>query len=212
MFTGLVEAIGKVLSLSQGHGGSRLTLDATALAGQSCVGDSVAIDGACLTVEQASGPRLAFDLSPETLSRTTLGGLAPGAWVNLERALKLSDRLGGHFVAGHVDGVGRIKAIQPSGEQWTFWFSVPHDLIALMFPKGSIAVDGISLTIVDLTADSFSVAVVPHTFESTTLGRKGAGDAVNIETDMLAKMVFRAIGRLPEGGISEEFLREHGFR
>jgi len=211
MFTGLVEAVGKVVSLSREGQDARLLVDVGAAFDDVAVGESISISGACLTVVDIDGAHLAFDLSPETLERTGLGSLTPGAPVNIERALEVGDRLGGHFVAGHVDGIGSVKSIRETGEHWLMHFGVPRELTAMMIPKGSVAVDGISLTIVDLTADSFSVAVIPYTYDNTTLGSKRAGDMVNIETDMLAKMVFKAVGKLPQEGISEGFLREHGF-
>ena len=211
MFTGLVEAIGKVVSLSREGQDGRLLIEVGAAFDDVAVGESISISGACLTVVEIDGANLAFDLSPETLERTGLGSLTPGAPVNLERALEVGDRLGGHFVAGHVDGIGSVKSIRETGGHWLIHLSVPRELTALMISKGSVAVDGISLTIVELTADSFSVAVIPHTYTNTTLGSRRVGDTVNIETDMLAKMVFKAIGRLPKEGISKSFLREHGF-
>ena len=211
MFTGLIETTGKVISLSRQASASRLTVEAPSISAEAAPGDSVAVNGACLTVTRIDGAGATFDLSPETLKRTTLGSLSAGAVVNLERALKVGDRLGGHFVAGHVDGVGRVKSVENAGNQWMFTFSAVEDLTALMIQKGSVAIDGISLTVVDPTAERFSVAVIPFTFEHTTLGQKRPGDMVNIETDMLARMVFKALGKEPSKGIDEQFLREHGF-
>ena len=211
MFTGLVETVGKVVSLGRTPSGAELTVQADDMAPQVQPGDSVAVNGACLTVVRVEGAGLAFDLSAETLSRTTLSCLAVAQRVNLERALKVGDRLGGHFVSGHVDAIAKVQSRRNVGDQWTFRFGVPAEAAALMVPKGSVAVDGISLTIVECTSDGFSVAVIPFTYQHTTLSDRPPGASVNIETDMLAKMVFKAMGRLPGQGISEGFLREHGF-
>jgi riboflavin synthase len=165
------------------------------------IGDSIAINGCCLTVVARDGDVLAFEAGSETLSRTNLGRLAIGSRVNLERSLKVGDRLGGHFVSGHVDALGTLERRVAEGP-WAFlWFRVPEMLTRQMASKGSIAVDGVSLTLVDVTANSFSVALIPHTLSVTTLGRLQPGDAVNIETDLLAKYVERQLsaqsGRAP---------------
>ena len=211
MFTGMIETVGRSVSLKREGSACRLTLDSGAAFDAVSLGESIAVNGVCLTVVQVDGGVLAFDLSPETADRTALAALSAGDPVNLERALRVGDRLGGHFVSGHVDGVGRLKSVKRTGESRLMAFSVPSELAAMMIPKGSIAVDGISLAVAELAGDSFSVAVIPHTCDATNLGRRKPGDAVNIETDMLAKMVFKAVGRLPGQGISEAFLREHGF-
>jgi riboflavin synthase len=157
----------------------------------------VAVNGACLTI-LGLDDGLAFQAGPETLAKTNLGELKPGDRVNLERSLRLGDRLGGHLVQGHVDGVGRVASRRREGEWELIWFSCPPALAEQMVPKGSVAVDGISLTLVDVTADGFSVALIPHTLAVTTLGFKPAGAFVNLETDLLAKYVWKCLRGTPE--------------
>jgi len=195
MFTGLVESMGTVREIRpDGDGGQYLRILAP-FASECHLGDSVAIGGVCLTVVEVGDGLLTFQCGPETLHRSTLGGLIAGSPVNLERSLRVGDRLGGHFVQGHVDGIGRIDSIEPSGEWQTIHFSCPADMTPLMVEKGSIAVDGISLTLVDVSASGFSVMLIPHTLASTTLGVRQPGDAVNLEADMLAKHVRKLLGR-----------------
>jgi riboflavin synthase len=173
-------------------------LRAAALAAQLRLGESVSVNGACLTVVAHDAETFAFEVGPETLRRTNLGELKPGDRVNLERSLQLGDRLSGHLVQGHVDGVGRIERRLPEGQWVTMWFRCPEELAAQLVTKGSVAVDGISLTVVDVERDGFSVALIPHTLEHTTLGFKGPGAAVNLETDLLAKYVWKYL-QLREG-------------
>ena len=188
MFTGLVEAMGTV---RDGGAGRRLVVAHPF--GPVPVGDSVAVNGACLTVVESSPDSFSFDVGPETLRLTSLGALRVGGRVNLERALLASSRLGGHLVQGHVDGLGRIAEKRLEGE-WVFMsFDAPSHLLAQMVPKGSIAVDGVSLTLVTADEARFSVMLIPHTLENTVLGFKEPGEPVNLETDMLAKYVFRAL-------------------
>jgi riboflavin synthase len=194
MFTGLVETLGAVRSLTAAGTGRRLVLEAPTLSGELTVGESVAVNGACLTVVRRDADGCDFEVGPETLRCTNLGALRPGDRVNLERSLRLGDRLGGHLVQGHVDGVGSIDRKVSEGEWLFVWFRCPPELTVQMVPKGSIAVDGISLTLVDVTADGFSVALIPHTLAVTTLGFKGPGAPVNLETDLLAKYVQKAAG------------------
>ncbi len=191
MFTGLVEGCGRVHAVVVEDVGLRLDIVAPAdLRREGCaVGESVALNGCCLTVVDNSGAVWAFQAGPETLSKTNLGGLKPGDLVNLERALLVSGRLGGHFVQGHVDGVGWIDEILVAGEWVTIWFRAPPALTLQMVPKGSIAVDGVSLTLVTVEPERFSVALIPHTLQVTTLGAKAVGAPVNLETDLLAKYV-----------------------
>lgn len=192
MFTGLVETMAAVRRVEpDGAGGRHIVLVAPLLAAELVLGESVAVNGACLTVVERDPETVRFQAGPETLQRTNLGELIPGDRVNLERALRLSDRLGGHLVQGHVDGVGRIAERHRQGDWEMVWFSCPAELAAQMVSKGSIAVDGVSLTLVDVAADRFSVALIPHTLDNTTLGFKQPGASVNLETDLLAKYVWK---------------------
>ena len=192
MFTGLVEALGTVRELTADGAGRVLTLSAP-FAAQLALGESVAVNGTCLTVVAHDAATCRFEVGPETLRRTNLGELRVGDRVNLERSLRVGDRLGGHWVQGHIDGVGRIERRVPDGPWLGVWFSCPVELAAQMVPKGSVAVDGVSLTLVEVTAGGFSVALIPHTLDHTTLGFKRPGDAVNLETDILAKYVWKCL-------------------
>lgn len=193
MFTGLVEALGVVEEVSlEGHG-RRLRIAEPTIARELRLGESVAVNGTCLTVVEHTERSFTFEAGPETLTRTNLGELGAGDRVNLERSLRLSDRLGGHLVQGHIDGVGRIDQRIRQGEWETVWFRCPAELAAQMVSKGSVAVDGVSLTLVDVEPARFSVALIPHTLAVTTLGFKGPGAAVNLETDMLAKYVWKCL-------------------
>ncbi len=195
MFTGLVETLGSIRSVAvDGNGGRLLTVVAESVAAQLALGESVAVNGACLTVVAKSDFDFRFQVGPETLLRTNLDSLHEGERVNLERSLKVGDRLGGHFVQGHVDAVGHITTRERQGEWEMIRFSCPAVLTRLMVAKGSIAVDGISLTLVEVGDDSFSVMLIPHTLANTTLGFKNVGDAVNLEADMLAKHVQKLLG------------------
>ena len=187
MFTGLVREVGTVVSFEDG----RLRIESAIAA---AIGDSVAIDGVCLTVVDGDRKTLAFDAVPETLARTTLGSLRPGEPVNLEPALKAGEALGGHYVQGHVDGVGRIRSVEPEGDGQRVWVEAPPEILRYCVEKGSIAVDGVSLTVADLDDDGFAVALVPHTLAVTTLGRVATGDEVNLESDVLAKYVEKLTG------------------
>ena len=190
MFTGLVEGRGTIRDIRSDGAAIRLVIEVpNELTGDGGVGASVAINGCCLTLVEVDGNCWAFQAGDETLSKTNLGELQPGHQVNLERPLPADGRFGGHFVQGHVDGMGRVDGIQRDGEWVTMWFRVPEDLAKQMVPKGSVAVDGVSLTLVEVERDRFSVALIPHTLEMTTLGIRNQGDAVNIETDILAKHV-----------------------
>ena len=212
MFTGIVEKALPVVSVAR-RGAARIVVDLQELAEGVRVGDSIAVDGVCLTVAALSGANAEFDAVEETLSRTTLGGLKAKDLVNVERSLRVGDRIGGHFVQGHVDGVAIIRSKKQEGTQWTFRFSVPEELPAVMIPKGSIAVDGISLTLVDVRPGEFIVAVIPYTLSVTTLGSKGAGARANIECDMIGRYVAKLLQTMgAKGAITEGFLREHGFQ
>jgi riboflavin synthase len=206
MFTGLVEALGTVQRINTAGAGKHLIIAEPTLAPDLGMGESVAVNGACLTVVERGAETFRFEAGPETLQRTNLGALASGDRVNLERALRLGDRLGGHLVQGHVDGLGRIAERRRQGEWELVWFDCPAELAAQMVSKGSVAVDGVSLTLVDVTAGAFSVALIPHTLEKTTLGFKQPGAAVNLETDLLAKYVWKCL----RGGTSKERMKDEG--
>jgi riboflavin synthase len=195
MFTGLVEALGVVRELNADGAGRLLVIEGQAFAAELALGESVAVNGCCLTVVAHDATTCRFQAGPETLRRTNLGDLQPGDRVNLERSLRVGDRLGGHIVQGHVDGVGRIERIASDGEWTTTWFSCPAELSAQMVSKGSVAVDGVSLTLVEVEDARFSVALIPHTLANTTLGFKRPGDPVNLETDLLAKYVQKCVAQ-----------------
>lgn len=193
MFTGLIEGCGLVTGRVTEGPAVRLQIEppAAMLAEPFAIGDSICINGCCLTIVAIEHGRWSFEAGDETLSRTNLGQLGPGSPVNLERSLPVNGRLGGHFVQGHVDGTATVDEITRDGEWVTMWFRVPADLARLMVPKGSVAVDGISLTLVNVERERFSVALIPHTLEVTTLGERQVGDLVNIETDILGKYVAK---------------------
>lgn len=204
MFTGIVQEIGHVTHLRPSGANLQLTVSAPRLAPRLQVGDSICVSGACLTAIGTSADTFTAELTPETLRRTTLGRLRPGSPVNLEPALRLGEPLGGHWVQGHVDGVGRVTDWQPMGETATMTVAVPAPLQPYLVEKGSVAVDGVSLTIAALTPEGFQVALIPHTLAVTTLGRLRPGDEVNIETDILGKYVARllaayGLGQAPAG-------------
>ena len=191
MFTGLVETMGQVHALELRTAGVRLVIDAPAIVEGIQIGDSIANNGCCLTVVQINATLLGFDAGPETLACTNLGQKQVGDNINLERSVCLGDRLGGHLVTGHVDGLGELVKREDDQDWSTFWFKTPPNLSRQMASKGSITVDGISLTLVDVADAQFSVALIPHTLEVTTFGKLQVGDQVNLETDLLAKYVER---------------------
>lgn len=195
MFTGLVQAVGAVRAAEDdGHGGRRFGVAEPALAPTLAVGESVAVGGACMTVIDRGAEWFVFEAGPESLARTTLGHLKPGDRVNLERALRAGDLLGGHFVSGHVDCVGTVLERVPSGDWETVWVGFPAEFGELLVEKGSVAVDGVSLTVVGVEAERFSVMLIPHTRDHTTLGDRPPGAAVNLEFDLLAKHVRKLVG------------------
>ena len=191
MFTGLVEEKGSVVSIEPINDGSaiELTVVANVVHTDANIGDSVAINGCCLTVIKIDGGQLSFEAGSETLSRTNLGKLETGSPVNLERALAVGQRMGGHYVSGHIDVLATVDQRNEDGQWAEFWFRLPSEWTKQMANKGSVAIDGISLTLVEVQAERFSVALIPHTLAATTLGDRNVGDTVNIETDLLAKYV-----------------------
>ena len=195
MFTGIVRERGRVVAVERSDGGVRLTLEAPQTAATTAVGDSVALDGCCLTATAVVDGLLAFDAVPETLRRTTLARVADGAELNVEPALRAGDPLGGHYVQGHVDAVGRVRSLEPEGAGARLWLEAPPDVLRYCVEKGSVAVNGVSLTIAQVAGDAFAVALVPHTLAATTLGALAAGDEVNLEADVLAKYVERLVAR-----------------
>ena len=209
MFTGLIESLGTVRLLRQTGGVAKLTLELGPMAGELGVGESVAVSGVCLTAVSTNGTEAVFDVVPETLNRSSLSRLKTGDKVNIERALKADGRLGGHFVQGHVDGVGRISRVNRGGAV-EVEIAAPLEVMELVVPKGSIAVDGVSLTVARVGGEGFAVAVIPHTLDHTTLGTARPGDEVNLETDIIGKYVS-ALLKKREGGVSEQLLRDAGF-
>lgn len=195
MFTGLVEEIGKVTRIERSGSACTITVAAEMVAEGIQLGDSVSINGCCLTVIDMSGKNLSFQAGEETLAKTSLGGLDTASPVNLERALRAADRLGGHYVSGHIDAIGHVASRRDQGDWAEFRVDVPRELTTQMANKGSIAVDGVSLTLVDVGDSDFSVALIPHTLQVTTLGRLEVGDVVNVETDILAKYVQQQLAR-----------------
>lgn len=199
MFTGIVESLGTICAVADEGAGRTLVVAEPVLAPALVVGESVAVNGVCLTVVERGPETFRFQAGPETLRRSNLGDLRPGDRVNLERSLRLGDRLGGHLVQGHVDGVGHIAERIVHGDWHLVWFRCPPPLTRQMVPKGSIAVDGVSLTLVDVKSDRFSVALIPHTLAVTTLGHKVIGALVNLETDLFAKYVAKYLDTLVAG-------------
>jgi len=195
MFTGLIREVGVVAAVDGGEDGVRLSVRAPEISAAVAIGDSVSIAGVCLTVVAADDGTLAFDAVPETLARSSLGRLQPGTRVNLEPALRAGEPLGGHYVQGHVDGVGTVRSVEPEGDGSRIWIDAPDDVLRYAVEKGSIAVDGTSLTVAALDDAGFAVALIPHTLAATTLGGLAPGDAVNLEADVLAKYVERLLPR-----------------
>ena len=216
MFTGIVEEMGAITSLDKSLAGTRLAILASTVMGDLKIGDSVSVNGTCLTVVTKKEKDFEVDISPETLSVTTLGGLAAGAPVNLERAMKLNERIGGHLVAGHVDGVGTIRSRQQEANGMVLVVEAQKDMLRHCVTKGSITVDGVSLTINEVTDKYFSVCIIPHTAKVTTLGLKQVGDTVNLESDLIGKYVERLLqdrGQLPPKStpvIDKDYLQKRG--
>jgi riboflavin synthase len=195
VFTGLIREVGDVVSLAGGEGGVRLVISAPETAAAAVLGDSVSIDGVCLTVVEVGDGRLAFDAVPETLARSSLQTLESGSRVNLEPALRAGDPLGGHYVQGHVDGVGVVRSVEPEGDGRRIWFDAEPSQLRYVVEKGSIAVQGTSLTVAAVDDAGFAVALIPHTLVATTLGALREDDPVNLEADVLAKYVEKLVAR-----------------
>lgn len=210
MFTGIIQALGIVKALARKGDDALLEIETGITASETKIGDSIAVNGACLTVTKLGGKGFTADVSAETLSRTTLGGLNRGDRVNLEKSLRVSDLLGGHLVLGHVDGVGRIIEKTAKSNSIVFGIEVESGLSRYIVEKGSVAVDGISLTVNRCTQGRFYLNIIPLTADETTLGFRKSGDRVNIETDIIGKYVERFLK--PEKGLNLDFLAEHGFK
>ncbi len=211
MFTGIVEELGIVKSLEEKASSAVLSAQTKKVSPDTALGDSMSVNGTCLTVVQNVAGVLKFDVSAETLKKTNIGSLKPDDRVNLERALKASSRLGGHFVTGHIDCTSKIKGKAKIENTVKIEFEIQPAFSKYIVPKGSIAIDGISLTIGEVSSDSFTVYIIPHTFANTTLGFKKEGDIVNIELDILAKYTDKLLSAKGESSMTKEFLTEHGF-
>ena len=217
MFTGIIEGLGTIKEIQPAGQGKRITVEADFVLDQTKIGDSLAVSGACLTAVSVAGKRFEVDVSPETLAKTTFGKAKIGERVNLERALRLGDRLDGHLVSGHIDGMGTVKSKKPAGNAVVVTIGVAEPLLRYMIIKGSVAVDGISLTINDCDRNGFEVSIIPHTAKLTTIGFKNIGDLVNIENDMIGKYIERFITKMDgdksTGGtsIDMQFLAKTGF-
>lgn len=215
MFTGIIERTGSLLGREAAQGGARLEIAVAPPFSDLRIGESISVSGVCLTAEPGSRPDcLVFFISAETIERSTLGAAAKAMRVNIERSLAVGDRLGGHLVMGHVDGIGTVRRFERCGEAWHLECSYPRELAPLLAVKGSIAVDGISLTIASLTPDSFSVAVIPHTAAATNLSGIAPGMRVNLEADVIARYVQRALEAQDvsyPAGLTLDKLRESGF-
>lgn len=216
MFAGIIEEMGAVKALVKTLAGARLTILAGAVMDDLPVGASISVNGVCLTVVQREEKEFTVDVSTETMGVTNLGQLSPGSPVNLERAMKLNGRIGGHLVAGHVDGVGTVRERHQEGNGIVITIEAPPEVLRYCVPKGSITVDGVSLTVNDVTGRAFSVMIIPHTARVTTLGIKQAGDTVNLESDLIGKYVERLLqerGQLPpkpEIVINRDYLQKRG--
>ncbi|MBF0170092.1 MAG: riboflavin synthase [Nitrospinae bacterium] len=215
MFTGIIEGIGTVTGVTRRAADATIAVRAGDVVRDPVIGESVACDGVCLTVVKAENGVLSFDVSAETIARSTLRDIAAGRKLNLERALRMGDRLGGHMVSGHVDTVGSVGAVTRSGAGYLVEISLPADGMRYIIEKGSIAIDGISLTVATRGAASVTLALIPHTWSATSLREKGPGKPVNVEYDMIAKYVENFVRPAESspggGGVDEAFLKSHGF-
>ncbi len=210
MFTGLVEEVGQLAAFQKIGPAARLTIDTEVVHQDAQLGDSIAVNGVCLTVVECHQARLSFDAVAETVRRTSLGQVQVGGPVNLERAVAVGARMGGHYVQGHIDGTGRLRSIQTEGNGRVFSFDTSTELLRYIVPKGSIAVDGISLTVVEVDETGFTVWIVPHTIAHTNLQHRQPGDLVNLETDVLAKYTEKLLN-FRGGNLSEGKLRSAGY-
>ena len=212
MFTGIIEEVGRVIAVKHGANSARITIEAALVSQDARLGDSIAINGTCLTVVERQAARLTFDAVPETIDCTNLKGLRAGELVNLERALAVGQRFGGHFVQGHVDGAATLREVTARDNAKIVRVGVEPGLMRYVVPKGSVALDGISLTVIDVTTDGFSVSVIPHTYANTTLCNRRIGDKLNIETDLIARHIERFVNtRTETGGLTEARLAQEGF-
>ena len=215
MFTGIIEELGTVERVTRGRVSAILAIRAEAILSDLKIGDSVAVNGVCLTATSLTGHGFTADVMHETLDRSSLAGLGPGSPVNLERAMAADGRFGGHIVAGHVDGVGTITAIEQDDNAIWFTITAPEQVLRYVVEKGSIAIDGISLTVARVETDRFAVSVIPHTAAVTLLGQRRTGDRVNLESDLVGKYVERLLRPAPEekgqSRLTMEFLTQHGF-
>ena len=211
MFTGIVEEMGSVKALRRDAGAARLTISASLVLGNTAPGDSICVNGVCLTVVEMDKTEFSADVALETLSVTNLAELHVGQQVNLERALQLSSRIGGHLVTGHVDAVGRIRTKRQEGNSWRITIETPGKALRYIIKKGSVAIDGISLTVAEVDSAGFSIAMIPHTATLTTLGFKNNGDSVNLETDVIGKYVEKLVSGRSEEGVSLDLLKKNGF-
>lgn len=211
MFTGIVEEIGKIKNVLKSANGAFLTVECNRILDDVKLGDSIAINGVCQTVVKLDSAGFCVDVSQETLAVTTFSSIKSCDSVNLERALNLQTRLGGHIVSGHIDGLAKIRNIKKSSDFYTIEFEVDKNLVKYIVKKGSVAINGISLTVADINSNIFSVAVIPHTFENTILKSVRIGDFVNLETDIMAKYVEKILLKGNNSGVDENFLKENGF-
>ncbi|MGB9715998.1 MAG: riboflavin synthase [Thermodesulfovibrionales bacterium] len=209
MFTGIILEMGEVVSIQKKGGITQLSLKSREIPKDAKIGDSISVNGTCLTIVEIKGNDMRFDLSEETLRSSNLGSLKVGDRVNLEPSLRYDSRLGGHFVSGHVDGIGRIRSKTRIGDTFKIEIEAPDDILNFLIKKGSVAVDGISLTVVDILKKSFTVVIIPHTAKLTTLGFKETGDTVNIEVDMIGKYVAKFLGiEKRESNLMETLIKE----
>lgn len=214
MFTGIIEEVGTLTAVRKGTHSSILTIEASVVLENTKIGDSIAVNGVCLTVTSITGKTFTADVMHETLSRSSIGELNFGSFVNLERAMPMNGRFGGHIVSGHIDGTGQITAIVRDDNATIYTIGTDASILRYIIPKGSVAIDGISLTVKDVTDKDFSVSIIPHTKMQTTLSRKQLHHKVNIENDCIGKYIEKLMSPSPKqnaGGLSKEFLLKHGF-